>query len=480
MGLSVGVYVNSGNTPDEAMASRSTAPSTSKGDETTTVPENGMAASRHQQDGKHSTEGQKQGAGDLAEEVSPSNDPGKDRAGERSQPIAKVAEPGPVAQSGTQHHAGQQITMAQTEERKKAQGLIADNTDAGNTRNLLNTPPAQAAVSGVSGNETVLLPAGASVVREENESAVFSPSFERKLPALVAQKKIELILPQEEKADPVALMLAKLERREQEVRAQEEKQAEKKRDERNKGENLWTSVGVAAGSFDPVVSRNPAPPASSFTAGNLFASNASKEVEAKGATYAVGVNMGTRLSERWVLQGGVNYLTQTSDYTQNGLVPSGLNDNTLKLPSNFKNESKMTGSEDGDIREASVVDTPPYNVNNNVRYLSVPMQAGYMIVNKNFGFQLNAGVSTDLLLQNTITATVDGEAVDSDFEGNDYRQVNLSGLMGTELSYRFGRRYRIALNPGLRYPFSNIYKSDDFRATRLSFDVGLRFRYIFK
>src|SRR5688572_23536586 len=38
MGLSVGVYVNSGNTPDEAMASRSTAPSTSKGDETTTVP----------------------------------------------------------------------------------------------------------------------------------------------------------------------------------------------------------------------------------------------------------------------------------------------------------------------------------------------------------------------------------------------------------------------------------------------------------
>lgn len=311
----------------------------------------------------------------------------------------------------------------------------------------------------------------------EEVTSVFQPAFERKLPPLVVERKPGLIVAQKEaETDPVALMLARLERREREVREHGEKQEKQSEKDKHGGsEKLWTSVGFAAGSFNPVVTKT-SPPAL-MAASNFASKNANQEVQAKGSTYSVGVNMGKRLSERWIVQGGVNYLTQASDYTQNGLVPDPSN-SMLKAPANFNQDAFM--SSESDIRQV-VVDTPPYNVNNSVRYLSVPMQAGYMLVNRDFGLQLNAGVSTDLLLQNNIStsAVVDGQAVDADFEGSAYRQVNLSGLMGTEVSYRFGRRYRIALNPGMRYPFTNIYKSDDFRATRLSFDVGLRFRYIF-
>jgi hypothetical protein len=131
---------------------------------------------------------------------------------------------------------------------------------------------------------------------------------------------------------------------------------------------------------------------------------------------------------------------------------------------------------------SATVPTSPYNVNNNIRYLSIPLQAGFLVVNRAFGLQLNAGVATDVFLQNIVTA--EGENLDRTTqrigEDSPYRPVNLSGLMGTEVSYRFGQHYRIALNPGIRYPFNSIYRSAvNVKSTPLTFDVGIRFRYIF-
>ena len=137
---------------------------------------------------------------------------------------------------------------------------------------------------------------------------------------------------------------------------------------------------------------------------------------------------------------------------------------------------------DSQETNAKIVYTAPYNVNNSMRYLSIPMQAGYLIVDKTFGVQLNAGVATDLFLQNTVTAESDQLDKTSQSGGADspYRSVNLSGLFGTEVSYRFGEHYRVSLNPGIRYPFNTIYKSEfGLQSSPLTFDVGLRFRYIF-
>jgi hypothetical protein len=105
------------------------------------------------------------------------------------------------------------------------------------------------------------------------------------------------------------------------------------------------------------------------------------------------------------------------------------------------------------------------------------VQAGYLVINRKLGWQVNAGLSTDVFLQNTVTADV--QNTDLGNGSSPYRQLNVSGLMGTELSYRFAGHYRIALNPGLRYPFGNIYKSESIRVNPMTFDIGLRLRYIF-
>jgi hypothetical protein len=297
-----------------------------------------------------------------------------------------------------------------------------------------------------------------------------------KLPSLTEKREYTLTFKKNESeiADPVALMLARLEQREKEVSGPDNK----KDKEKSKKENLWTSVGFAAGSFN-ATGTSVTPKATNA----LLASNAtiaSKEAKASGTAYSVGLNVGTKISQRWVFQGGVNYLTQLSDYTMTNAVRSS--DLTSFRPASIKELDKVNESVANSSTSDKLVSTAPYNVNNSSRYLSIPLQAGYLVVNRDFGVQLNAGVATDLFLQNTVKG--EGNNLTSSTTGNGstspYRAVNLSGLFGTEFSYRFAQHYRIALNPGIRYPFNTIYKSDlGIQAMPLTFDVGLRFRYIF-
>ena len=244
-------------------------------------------------------------------------------------------------------------------------------------------------------------------------------------------------------ADPGMVLLAKL-------ADEEKKYASEQKTKMSGSEKLWTSVGFAAGAFNannPNVT--PAPSNSFYNMNANSVNTAAKQSKASGTSYSLGVSMGTMISERWVVQGGINYLTQSSDYTANSVVVIDNNYSSLKAES----VNAFTGQIADASSQPKVAQTFPYNVNNNVRFVSVPVQAGYLLLNKKFGVQLNAGVSTDLFLQNTITPDGGGVTKTTQGRGDDspYRSLNFSGLMGTELSYKLGAKYRLSLNPGLRF-----------------------------
>ena len=301
---------------------------------------------------------------------------------------------------------------------------------------------------------------------------------DEKLPPLYAPRQIVLDFnKQQDIVDPVMAMMARLEAREKEL---QDDKGEREQNE-NVDENLWTSIGFAAGSFNTVQASAPASNARPATLAMAAAPIVDQEAKATGYSYSMGVNVGTKLSDRWVFQGGVNYLTHASEYVANNVVMEG--------PANFQQQkfravstNELMYTDAGDLSD-KLVYSAPYSVNNNMRYLSIPLQAGYLVVNRTFGLQLNAGLATDLFLQNTISGQSDQLAKTSQSMGSEspYRTVNLSGLFGTEFSYRFGDHYRVSLNPGLRYPLNTIYKSElGVQSTPLTFDVGLRFRYIFR
>ncbi|MEO7991306.1 MAG: outer membrane beta-barrel protein [Chryseolinea sp.] len=263
------------------------------------------------------------------------------------------------------------------------------------------------------------------------------------------------------KPDAGALLLAQLAEKEMALQAED-----KKKEVRS--ERLWTSVGFAAGAFSSTNS-SVSPTASLYAQNNT---TASQQTKASGSTYSAGINLGAKIAKRWVLQGGLNYLTQTSDYTANSAF----------ISPDFQSFKVASSSLLNDAMSGRVVQTADYQVNNTLQFVSVPLQAGYILVNKKVVVQLNSGVSTDLFLQNTLTPQNSSLEKTTQESGSDspYRTVNFSGLVGTEISYKFGEHYRLALNPGVRYPFNSIYKSDvGLSSSPLTFDVGLRFRYIF-
>lgn len=368
-----------------------------------------------------------------------------------------------------------------SENAASAEPLIASHEEKHRTE-INGGPDNRALTVGNSGyvDVTARNDAGTSVLNAQADAGRYAALplaiDDRTLAPFYTPGPVRLRFPQKsEQVDPVVAMMAKLAQREREVQEEENKE------EDTHGENLWTSVGFAAGSFNTVNSS--ASPSTAYTSSMaaLTAPIVDQEAKANGYTYSMGVNVGTRISERWVVQGGVNYLTQASEYIANNIVrdaPGSYAQQKFRAAST--NELMMADASD---LSQKLLYSAPYSVNNNMRYLSIPVQAGYLLVNKTFGLQLNAGVATDLFLQNTISAESHQIAKTSQPAGSDspYRAVNLSGLFGTEVSYRFGDHYRVSLNPGIRYPFNTIYKSElGVQSSPLTFDVGLRFRYIFK
>ncbi len=272
-------------------------------------------------------------------------------------------------------------------------------------------------------------------------------------------------------ADPVQMMFQKLQDREKEIA--EKANNKRKGSEESKREELWTSLGFAAGGYNGSGSHIAMSPA------NALAMNSTLDNQAKasGSSYSVNVSFGRRLSERLVIQGGLSYLNNSTNYVSNQVV---LDQNNAFKPATFKD---LRASEASLYSNTNIIPTAPHEVNSSLEFISLPIQAGYMIIDRKFGFQINAGVSTDFFIQNTIDPQGSDLQKTTQQRGAEspYRSTNFSGLMGTELTYRLGQNYRLSLNPGLRYPFNSIFKDETgIESLPLTFDVGLRFRYIFR
>jgi hypothetical protein len=245
------------------------------------------------------------------------------------------------------------------------------------------------------------------------------------------------------------------------------------RKERQSGEDLWASVGASAGNYSPQTNLNSNAFASAPTSvTGASAKSAGSSAYSQGSAYSVGMSVTKRVSNHWVLQGGLSYLNQAIGYTSTLAAVTSANKTTVFVADYATlNQSSST-----------VALTNPYEINSVNQFVSLPIQAGYLLIDRKVGWQLNTGLSTDIFLQNTLTDQ--SGQLDKYSEGagenSPYRTLSWSALMGTELSYKIGTQYRVSLAPGLRYTMSPVLKSDVGSGNPIVWDLGFRFRYIFK
>lgn len=238
-------------------------------------------------------------------------------------------------------------------------------------------------------------------------------------------------------------------------------------------EDLWASVGFAAGSYNPgTPSRN-----SSFQASPLATSVADlnnvgySDPSSIGTAYSAGFAMSKRVFSRWVLQSGVNYISQSIGYTSN------------YVSSSTNNQSKAFVAEYANTSSLAVTLTNPYEINSEINVVSLPIQTGYLIIDKKIGWQMNTGVAADFFVRNTLTDESGNLDRLSQGSGEDspYRAVSWAGLLGTELSYKVAKQYRVSVVPSMRYSMNSVLKSTSANSSNpLVMDIGFRFRYIFK
>jgi hypothetical protein len=238
-------------------------------------------------------------------------------------------------------------------------------------------------------------------------------------------------------------------------------------------ENLWASVGASMGNYTPSSDFGSlvSPSSYSYKTSSVSYSTASSSSSSKGSIFSVGMNMGTRISKRWVLQGGISYLTQSIGYTSNLAFVTANNEMIAAVADVANLQSN-----------SSVSVTNPYQINSINEFVNIPVQTGYMLVDRKFGLQLNSGIATSLFFQNTLSDKSGQLSSFTSGAGSDspYRTVSWAGLVGTELSYKLGQQYRLSLVPGVTYYLNSIQKSGSTQTNPLIWDLGFKFKYIIK
>lgn len=248
----------------------------------------------------------------------------------------------------------------------------------------------------------------------------------------------------------------------------------KSKESKQAAENLWASLGASTGNYSPSSDFNSSASSVYYqNSGNLNgAQSVYSTTASKGSVFSVGMNLGKRISKKWLVQGGVSYLNQAIGYTSNFAVV-GANNTALASVADYANAKSFS---------SVIAPSAPYQINSVNEFISVPVQAGYLLVDRKLGLQLNSGISSDIFMQNTLTDKSGQLASNSSGAGDasPYRTVSWAGLMGTELSYKIATQYRISIAPGLRYSLNSVLKSQAAPVNPLVWDVGFRFRYIFK
>lgn len=237
--------------------------------------------------------------------------------------------------------------------------------------------------------------------------------------------------------------------------------------------SMWASLGVAGGSYSPGQS----PSTSAFSPADYYALSGSNNYSylrsqngaRSGSSYSVGLMVGKQFGKHWIIQAGAAYMRQQIDY-QSDIVSNS-------TMGSFVFEADNSAS----FSTTNLALVAPYTIQSSAEFLSIPVQAGYVFIDRKFGVALNSGVSTDIFLQNKLTDK-SGMYGNQSISGSEsvYRPVSWAGLMNTELSLKIAERYRLSLVPGVRYSFTNMLKDDAGSRKPLVFDVGFRLRYVFQ
>ena len=201
--------------------------------------------------------------------------------------------------------------------------------------------------------------------------------------------------------------------------------------------------------------------------------NQQRNTESNAVSYAIGINVGKKIAPRWILQTGLQYAVQSADATTNTFYEDA--NNQTKTPVLY---AESAGDFSGNLDYSSTID-----LTNSFELLTIPVQFGYLIVDKKWTWMVSSGIATDIFLKNKLTSNTAGfeDVVVKPGSNSPFRTTHFSGLFSTEVGYKLGKHYNLSLEPRLKaalHPFTKDGQSIERKP--ISLGIGIKLRYVFE
>ncbi|GAB3501589.1 hypothetical protein GCM10027341_28580 [Spirosoma knui] len=261
---------------------------------------------------------------------------------------------------------------------------------------------------------------------------------------------------------------------------------------------LWASVSMMPGSFNPAVSVRQAPMSfmNSIVPSNSRVDQSSVSSRANfSVAYQAGA--GIQLSEHWSIESGVGYLTghsavespgqtavaliqsagaERNSPTSNLYVDALRNSARNTMVANSPASSQDFFSSSNYVAQNSYSNQSQQVVTNNYQFVQVPVQVGYQLLpKKRLGIALMGGLLTNIFVRNTVA----DELVITAKDGI-YRPVSLAATMGARFRYRPSRRWSASLSGVYQPSLSSGTQSNsqiDSRPTSTGMSFGVDYHF---
>jgi hypothetical protein len=234
--------------------------------------------------------------------------------------------------------------------------------------------------------------------------------------------------------------------------------------------DLWAKAGFGSGNTkisEGGITFLPGGAADAVALEGNFDSDPQRNVTADfaGNTFSMGFGAGKNIGRKWMIEGGFSYVVSRLNATSNSIELSAGKSYPLYHTPNFN---------------GIVVITQEHDFNNTLKYISVPFNVGYKLVDKKVGWLLSAGFATNFLIRQSISS----EQYDSfrmKSENSPFRPVTASAIIGTELYVNLGNFYQLSFSPKYNIGIMDITKPEAPFYLRPSYwNIGLSLRYMIK
>lgn len=244
-------------------------------------------------------------------------------------------------------------------------------------------------------------------------------------------------------------------------------------EEEKKSASLWAGVSFASGSFNPGFSNTEslnatvAEPIISEFVEPVNYSTISSPSYSSGQSISGGLNIGTQFDSRLVLSGGIHYNAFNTGSSASPVYSS--NDGNYALTPEISDPAFSEVQNHGSLERQS----EDVLLINEYQYLSIPLKAGYMIIDKKINITLNTGLSSNILMNANLAPVDEQTPLSNDFETTgSYERIYFNGLASLSFGMLFKEKYQVSVEPSYTHALTKFTRANNVNQGKPR-DVGL-------